>query len=50
MGEYDKLIMSSNLPPIFGNNQGFPEVFESRREIGAHSRGSTKMKMRPLER
>ena len=30
--------MSSSLSPIFGNNQGFPEVFMSYREIGAHSK------------
>ena len=43
--------MSSNLSPIFGNNQGFPEVFMRVVEkLELIQRGSTEMKMRPLEK
>lgn len=41
--------MNSNLSSIFGNNQGFPEVFMRVVEkLELIQRRSTKMKMRPL--
>lgn len=41
--------MSCNLSTIFGNNQGFPEVFmRVVQKLELIQRRSTKMKMRPL--